>query len=343
MEDKMSSRIRNALNAGIAALTIGAAAIALAPAPAQAFSIGGFGHMGGFGHLGSLGHTGSLGHLGGLGHGGDLGHTSAGRGLGNAGHGTHADRTAGGDRGSASGKNDAKLDRADNKPHSDNLAKNTSDGGRLADNKSSDARDPRSDGDFDGRDPGDHYKPYFPGRLILADGPGQPNGGAVADGTGPNSDTPDQIVKVANPCAGAKLLVTTATSSCVNGVVQISGNRYYYCAAKNEFEVQPYQYTPRPNVPCQGNGTIAMPADVLPQNWTSTRDANVHACVDSGKTVVEWVTGGKYWEKLTWHVYKCFDNATGAEVTRLFPTPDRETTTTLSSDDPPVTASNLRN
>lgn len=83
MEGKMSSCIRNTLNAGIAALAIGTAVITLAPSPALAFSFGGLGHMGGgFGHMGG-GNVGSLGHTE------NLGHTSIGRHLGGPGHGAN--------------------------------------------------------------------------------------------------------------------------------------------------------------------------------------------------------------------------------------------------------------
>jgi hypothetical protein len=78
-EDKMSSRIRNSLNGGVAALIVGAAAIALTPTPAAAFSLGSFGG-GGFGQMGGFGHMGSSGHMGN-------------HGLGNAGHGMRTEKS----------------------------------------------------------------------------------------------------------------------------------------------------------------------------------------------------------------------------------------------------------
>ena len=92
----MSSRIRNTLNAGIAAVTIGAPVLALGPTPAAAFSLGGLDHFGGFGHIGGFGHMGgALGRMGGVshlnsfGHTASLGHISVGRNFGDAVHVTH--------------------------------------------------------------------------------------------------------------------------------------------------------------------------------------------------------------------------------------------------------------
>jgi len=67
----MSSRIRNSLNAGVAVLIVGAAAITLAPIPAAAFSLGGFGHEGGFGgsHMGGQMGSHGLGSMGSHGNG----------------------------------------------------------------------------------------------------------------------------------------------------------------------------------------------------------------------------------------------------------------------------------
>jgi hypothetical protein len=228
----MSSRIRNALNAGIAAVMIGAAVLTLAPTPAAAFSLGGLGHFGGFGHVGGLGHMGGgfgrmggVSHLNGFGHTASLGHISVGQNFGDAVHVTHttpnlhqsiSDRIVFG--------------------KSDSIVKG--DRGTI---KTFEFRGTPSRGDF-GREhgyvliagllipgPGPVFAddvPVPPTRPVIADGPNKPGEVVVAEG--PKADTPDLIVEVKKPCPGAILLVSPATSACVNGVVQISGDEYYY-------------------------------------------------------------------------------------------------------------------
>lgn len=344
----MSSRIRTTLNAGIAAFAIGTAAIGFASTPASAFSLGGLGHIS---SLGGMGHTGGLGSIG---HAGGLGNLNASHGLGNAGRAIQTDRVIGLNQHQTShfGKTDAplsnksdlaKFDKGNSKP-TDSISNPTLGRDHVAE-KSLHGKHAHGEHDhvfvpgFDLIVTDDtHVTPHGP---VFADGPGkQEGGGTVAEG--PNANTPDQIVKVDKPCDGAVLRVSTATSSCVEGFVQISGNEYYFCPSKNQFEVRHYAYTPVPKIACDGKAvTMSTLVDVLPQKWVSTRDTSVHACVDTGRTITQWVTGATYWEKLTWHVYKCFDND-GQEVYRLFPTPDREVSTTSSSSPEPITANDLK-
>ena len=181
-------------------------------------------------------------------------------------------------------------------------------------------------------------QPKLPQRPVIADGDGKSTGTDVVPPAA-NSDTPDLIVKVDRPCDGAILKVSTAHSTCVNGVVHISGNEYYYCPSKNQFEMRHYDYTPVPEIKC--DGTTIPAGYVMPRGWDSTRDPKVHACVDTGNTITQWVTGPQFWEQVTWHIFKCFDE-NGQEVTRLFPDPDVKVSTTSSSDPEPVSANDLR-
>jgi hypothetical protein len=96
---KMSSRIRNTLNASFAALVVGVAAITFAADNASAFSLdsNGFGHMGS-GHAGALNRLGNVGHLSGRGHFGgtrNIGNISRGSGMTKLGRGFAAGKSGG--------------------------------------------------------------------------------------------------------------------------------------------------------------------------------------------------------------------------------------------------------
>ena len=126
----MSSRTRNRLKAGITAFTVGAAAIALTPADASAFGMGGFGRLGGFGGMGGFGHMGGLGHGGGVGNMNHLSHVSTPSHIGaeNSIHSTHTNaeghstKTADHTPKSTKPSNDDKLsDKTDKRPSSGSL------------------------------------------------------------------------------------------------------------------------------------------------------------------------------------------------------------------------------
>jgi hypothetical protein len=183
--------------------------------------------------------------------------------------------------------------------------------------------------------------PQLPGRPVLADGGNRVPSGGIVEVNDPN-DTPSEIVKVDRPCAGAKLKVTSARSECVNGVVHITGDEFYYCPAKNRFEVRHYDYTPVPNIKC--DGTRPGPQYPLPPGWTTVDDPNAGRCQrkQTPQYVSQWVAGPQYWELQTWEVYECTD-ANGQTIDRLFRTPDVSNGGRIPSSDPvPVTPESLR-
>src|SRR5262249_7920839 len=142
---------------------------------------------------------------------------------------------------------------------------------------------------------------------IADGGNGAPSGGGATEATGPNAETPNVIYAVEEPCKDAILRVSTARSACVNGVVHITGDNYYYCPSKNRFEMRHYDYIPQPEIRC--DGAYRPPTFPVPQGWTTTNDPNAGACVRKNppKYVSQWVPGPKNWELQTWEVYECKD------------------------------------
>jgi hypothetical protein len=181
--------------------------------------------------------------------------------------------------------------------------------------------------------------PKVPTRPVFADGGNTTTGGTTAT-PGPNADTPTDIVKVDRPCNGAILKVSTARSECIGGVVHITGDQYYYCPSKNQFQVRHYDYTPIPETKC--DGTVSGPQYPLPPGWATIDDAPTGAChrKNPPEYVSQWVAGPQYWELQTWEVYECRDG--DKTVDRLFRTPDvTNGGRTPSSEPAPVTPGSL--
>jgi len=291
------SRIRSTLNTGIAALAIGAAAIALAPTPAAAFSLGGF--RGGFGHIGGLGHTGSLGHVGGgLGHTDTVGHNS----FANVGRGTTP----------ASRLSEASQPEK-TVPKSEG---NTS------------AKNQDSHSDSRSRDRNDYDRPHGRGLdtpIVTDDTPIFTPRPVIADGRG------DQAV--ANPCKDKVLLVETSKAECVNDVVTISGTKYYYCRTTKEIEEKAYSFPAVPKQAC--SGTDIIDGEWLPEGYTRPIYEERGRCKETGSTLIQYSPEAGKWMKITWKIYRCKNGETQQETERL-DNPQRESTDVKASDPPPV-------